>query len=80
MSREVKGERSVVVVSDLDPEADEKEIAETFEKYGRLQRVLVAKQRPWVALVYFDDKREARESARCLDGTLVALRFVQSHA
>ena len=73
MSREVKGVRSVVVVSDLDSEADEKEIAEYFEKYGRLDKVLVAKQRPWVALLYFEDRREAREAARCLDGTLVSL-------
>ena len=59
-----------MAVSDLWRGVDEKRLAKTFGKFGPLREVLVAKQPPWVAFVYFEEEEDA---AKCLEGVLVLL-------
>lgn len=77
MPSKVKGEQSKVYVGGLGEGADEMEIEQAFRTFGRLRHVWVARQPSGFAFVVFEDKRDAREAIRCLDGTLMNGRRVR---
>ena len=64
-----------VYVEGLPEGADKVEIRDAFKSFGQVRQVWVAEQQPWVASVYFEDKSEAMEAVRFLDGTLVPLEI-----
>lgn len=70
MFNKLKRESEAIVVSELWKDFDEKRLVKTFEKFGRLKEVLVARQPPWVAFVWFEGEWEV---LKCLDGVLVLL-------
>ena len=72
MTTTVKEEGLMVFVDNLGEGANGKEIADIFVKYGKLIKVMVARCKPWIAYVHFEDKKDAREAVRCLDTTLVS--------
>ena len=57
-----------VRVSGLDKEVDKSKIERTFKYFGRINHIWIARQPPWIAYVFFDDDRDAKEASRCLDG------------
>merc|ERR1712026_496895 len=66
-----------VYVGDLDPRTDKREVEEPFAKIGPLKNVWVARNPPGFAFIEFEDKRDAEDSVRGLDGTRVCGQRVQ---
>lgn len=58
-----------VYVGNLNSSASKYEIESAFAKYGPLRNVWVARNPPGFAFVEFEDKRDAEDSVRGLDGT-----------
>jgi RNA recognition motif-containing protein len=58
-----------VYVGNLNSSASKYEIESSFSKYGPLRNVWVARNPPGFAFVEFEDKRDAEDSVRGLDGT-----------
>uniref|UniRef100_U5EUP6 Putative rbp1-like protein n=1 Tax=Corethrella appendiculata TaxID=1370023 RepID=U5EUP6_9DIPT len=58
-----------VYVGNLGSSASKHEIESAFSKYGPLRNVWVARNPPGFAFVEFEDKRDAEDSVRGLDGT-----------
>lgn len=48
--------------------ASKHEIESLFSKYGQLRNVWVARNPPGFAFVEFEDKRDADDAVRALDG------------
>ncbi|GMP58039.1 hypothetical protein CsSME_00021857 [Camellia sinensis var. sinensis] len=59
---------SRVYVGNLDPRVTEGEIEDEFRIYGVLRSVWVARRPPGYAFVEFDDRRDALDAIRALDG------------
>nr|XP_043624913.1 serine/arginine-rich splicing factor RSZ21A-like [Erigeron canadensis] len=59
---------SRVYVGNLDPRVTEREIEDEFRVYGVLRNVWVARRPPGYAFVEFDDRRDALDAIRALDG------------
>ncbi|KAG8641753.1 serine/arginine-rich splicing factor RSZ21 [Manihot esculenta] len=57
-----------VYVGNLDPRVSEKDIEDEFKMYGVLRSVWVARRPPGYAFVEFDDRRDAMDAIRALDG------------
>lgn len=60
-----------VYVGNLNSSASKYEIEAAFSKYGPLRNVWVARNPPGFAFVEFEDKRDAEDAVRGLDGTYV---------
>ncbi|XP_065079857.1 uncharacterized protein Rbp1 isoform X2 [Ochlerotatus camptorhynchus] len=60
-----------VYVGNLGSSASKHEIESAFGKYGPLRNVWVARNPPGFAFVEFEDKRDAEDAVRSLDGTRV---------
>ncbi|CAD7082510.1 unnamed protein product [Hermetia illucens] len=58
-----------VYVGNLGSSASKYEIENAFGKYGPLRNVWVARNPPGFAFVEFEDRRDAEDAARALDGT-----------
>lgn len=58
-----------VYVGNLGSSASKHEIESAFGKYGPLRNVWVARNPPGFAFVEFEDKRDAEDAVRTLDGT-----------
>lgn len=58
-----------VYVGNLGSSASKHEVENSFEKYGQLRNVWVARNPPGFAFVEFEDRRDAEEAVRALDGT-----------
>lgn len=58
-----------VYVGNLGSSASKHEIESSFSKYGPLRNVWVARNPPGFAFVEFEDKRDAEDAVRALDGT-----------
>lgn len=71
-----------VYVGNLGSSASKYEIERVFCKYGPIRNVWVARNPPGFAFVEFEDSRDAEDSVRGLDGTLVSiflnLKFARS--
>ncbi|XP_071691010.1 serine/arginine-rich splicing factor RSZ21-like [Rutidosis leptorrhynchoides] len=59
---------SRVYVGNLDPRVSERELEDEFRVYGVLKNVWVARRPPGYAFVEFDDRRDALDAIRDLDG------------
>ncbi|XP_065874233.1 serine/arginine-rich splicing factor RSZ22-like isoform X1 [Euphorbia lathyris] len=57
-----------VYVGNLDPRVSERELEDEFRMYGVLRSVWVARRPPGYAFVEFDDRRDAMDAIRALDG------------
>uniref|UniRef100_A0A1Q3FUM1 Putative rna-binding protein 1 n=1 Tax=Culex tarsalis TaxID=7177 RepID=A0A1Q3FUM1_CULTA len=57
-----------VYVGNLGSSASKHEIESAFGKYGPLRNVWVARNPPGFAFVEFEDKRDAEDACRSLDG------------
>lgn len=64
-----------VYVGNLGSSASKYEIENAFGKYGPLRNVWVARNPPGFAFVEFEDRRDAEDAARALDGTWVLFRL-----
>lgn len=60
-----------VYVGNLGSSASKHEVESAFGKYGPLRNVWVARNPPGFAFVEFEDKRDAEDAVRSLDGTRV---------
>lgn len=58
-----------VYVGNLGSSASKHEIESAFGKYGPLRNVWVARNPPGFAFVEFEDKRDAEDACRSLDGS-----------
>uniref|UniRef100_T1GP77 RRM domain-containing protein n=1 Tax=Megaselia scalaris TaxID=36166 RepID=T1GP77_MEGSC len=58
-----------VYVGNLGSSASKYEIENAFSKYGPLRNVWVARNPPGFAFVEFEDRRDAEDAVRGLDGT-----------
>ncbi|CAN6441114.1 unnamed protein product [Victoria cruziana] len=59
---------SRVYVGNLDPRVTEHELEDQFRVYGVLRSVWVARRPPGYAFIEFDDRRDALDAIRALDG------------
>ncbi|KAK9149920.1 hypothetical protein Scep_008677 [Stephania cephalantha] len=59
---------SRVYVGNLDPRVTERELEDEFRVYGVLRSVWVARRPPGYAFIDFDDRRDALDAIRELDG------------
>ncbi|KAF6157345.1 hypothetical protein GIB67_004283 [Kingdonia uniflora] len=59
---------SRVYVGNLDPRVTERELEDEFRVFGVLRNVWVARKPPGYAFVEFDDRRDALDAIRALDG------------
>lgn len=57
-----------VYVGNLGSSASKHEIENAFGKYGQLRNVWVARNPPGFAFVEFEDRRDAEDAVRALDG------------
>ncbi|KAM8703229.1 hypothetical protein ACLKA7_007933 [Drosophila subpalustris] len=58
-----------VYVGNLGSSASKYDIENAFSKYGPLRNVWVARNPPGFAFVEFEDRRDAEDATRALDGT-----------
>ncbi|XP_023173578.1 RNA-binding protein 1 isoform X2 [Drosophila hydei] len=58
-----------VYVGNLGSSASKYEIENAFSKYGPLKNVWIARNPPGFAFVEFEDRRDAEDATRALDGT-----------
>ena len=56
-------------VGDLPNHVRREDLEDTFDRYGRLKSVWVARNPPGFAFVEFEDPRDAKDAAKELDGT-----------
>ncbi|XP_042494286.1 serine/arginine-rich splicing factor RSZ22-like [Macadamia integrifolia] len=59
---------SRVYVGNLDPRVTERELEDEFRVYGVIRSIWVARKPPGYAFVDFDDRRDAQDAIRDLDG------------
>ncbi|CAA3006947.1 serine arginine-rich splicing factor RSZ21A-like isoform X2 [Olea europaea subsp. europaea] len=59
---------SRVYVGNLDPRVSERDLEDEFRIYGVLRSVWVARRPPGYAFIEFDDRRDALDAIRDLDG------------
>ncbi|KAL2559730.1 Serine/arginine-rich splicing factor RSZ22 [Forsythia ovata] len=59
---------SRVYVGNLDPRVSERDLEDEFRIYGVLRSVWVARRPPGYAFIDFDDRRDALDAIRTLDG------------
>ncbi|XP_010278048.1 PREDICTED: serine/arginine-rich splicing factor RSZ22-like [Nelumbo nucifera] len=59
---------SRVYVGNLDPRVTERELEDEFRVFGVLRSVWVARKPPGYAFIDFDDRRDAQDAIRELDG------------
>lgn len=59
---------SRVYVGNLDPRVTERELEDEFRKYGVIRSVWVARRPPGYAFIDFDDRRDAEDAIREIDG------------
>ncbi|KAG1326644.1 serine/arginine-rich splicing factor RSZ21A [Cocos nucifera] len=59
---------SRVYVGNLDPRVTDRDLEDEFREYGVLRSVWVARRPPGYAFVEFDDRRDALDAIRDLDG------------
>ncbi|GAB2275357.1 Serine/arginine-rich splicing factor rsz21 [Dionaea muscipula] len=57
-----------VYVGNLDPRVSERELEDEFRLFGVLRSVWVARRPPGYAFIEFDDRRDALDAIRALDG------------
>jgi len=60
-----------VYVGGLPERVDRRELEDTFERFGRLENVWVARNPPGFAFILFEDDRDAADAVRYLDGTRI---------
>ncbi|KAH0643657.1 hypothetical protein KY289_034631 [Solanum tuberosum] len=61
-------EMSRVYVGNLDPRVTERELEDEFRVFGVIRSVWVARRPPGYAFIDFDDRRDAQDAIRDLDG------------
>ncbi|PIA40464.1 hypothetical protein AQUCO_02500278v1 [Aquilegia coerulea] len=59
---------SRIYVGNVDPRVTERELEDDFRVYGVIRSVWVARKPPGYAFVEFDDRRDALDAIRALDG------------
>ncbi|GAA0184600.1 RNA splicing factor [Lithospermum erythrorhizon] len=57
-----------VYVGNLDPRVSERELEDEFRHFGTIRSVWVARRPPGYAFLEFDDRRDAEDAIRELDG------------
>ena len=73
-SRDSRGDRDrdsgcKLYVGDLPNDARREDLEDTFDRFGRVKSVWVARNPPGFAFVEFEDSRDAKDAAAELDGT-----------
>jgi len=66
-----------VYIGNLDQHVTPQELQEMFQKYGTIQGVWVARSPPGFAFVTFEDKRDAEDATRDLDGAQISGRRIR---
>ncbi|KAG6409706.1 hypothetical protein SASPL_127748 [Salvia splendens] len=66
---------SRVYVGNLDPRVTERELEDEFRVFGVIRSVWVARRPPGYAFIDFDDRRDAQDAIRDLDGLIWNLNF-----
>ena len=61
-------DRCKVYVGRLDRDARESELEHEFSRFGRIDKVWMARNPPGFAYVYFEDERDAADAVDRLDG------------
>jgi arginine/serine-rich splicing factor 7 len=64
-------------VGDLGSNASKQDLEDAFSYYGPLQNVWVARNPPGFAFVEFEDRRDAEDAVRGLDGRTICGRRVR---
>ncbi|KAL8536822.1 hypothetical protein ACS0TY_012118 [Phlomoides rotata] len=59
---------SRVYVGNLDPRVSERELEDEFRAFGVIRSVWVARRPPGYAFIDFDDRRDAQDAIKELDG------------
>ncbi|KAL8504320.1 hypothetical protein ACS0TY_022887 [Phlomoides rotata] len=59
---------SRVYVGNLDPRVTERELEDEFRAFGVIRSVWVARRPPGYAFIDFDDRRDAQDAIREIDG------------
>ncbi|KAL2517463.1 Serine/arginine-rich splicing factor RSZ22 [Abeliophyllum distichum] len=59
---------SRVYIGNLDPRVTERELEDEFRTFGVIRSVWVARRPPGYAFIDFDDRRDAQDAIRELDG------------
>ncbi|KIY98074.1 RNA-binding protein 1 [Monoraphidium neglectum] len=57
-----------IYIGQLAPDISERELEDSFARYGRLRNVWVARKPPGFAFVEFEDSRDAEDAVKNLDG------------
>ena len=60
-----------IFVGGLDRYSDTSEVERAFKRYGPVQNVWVARNPPGFGFVVMEDRRDAEDAVRALDGTYV---------
>ncbi|THU70451.1 hypothetical protein C4D60_Mb08t25140 [Musa balbisiana] len=60
-----------IYVGNLDPRTTARELEDEFRVFGVLRSVWVARKPPGFAFIDFDDRRDAQDAIRDLDGVIV---------
>ncbi|KAM7263529.1 hypothetical protein ACFE04_001212 [Oxalis oulophora] len=64
---------SRVYVGNLDPQVTERELEDAFHVFGTIRSVWVARRPPGYAFIDFDDRRDATDAIRDLDGDVAGV-------
>ncbi|XP_022881515.1 serine/arginine-rich splicing factor RSZ22A-like [Olea europaea var. sylvestris] len=67
---------SRVYVGNLDPRVTERELEDEFRTFGVIRSVWVARRPPGYAFIDFDDRRDAQDAIRELDGRIIEIYIV----
>jgi len=66
-----------VYIGNLDQHVTPQELQDMFQKFGTIQGVWVARSPPGFAFVTFEDKRDAEDATRELDGAQISGRRIR---
>ncbi|EPS60072.1 hypothetical protein M569_14729, partial [Genlisea aurea] len=70
---------SRVYVGNLDPRVTERELEDEFRVFGVIRSVWVARRPPGYAFIDFDDRRDAQDAIRELDGCIISFSLTGKH-
>eukprot|EP00602_Paraphysomonas_sp_CaronLab_P012098 CAMPEP_0185042206 /NCGR_PEP_ID=MMETSP1103-20130426/42215_1 /TAXON_ID=36769 /ORGANISM="Paraphysomonas bandaiensis, Strain Caron Lab Isolate" /LENGTH=265 /DNA_ID=CAMNT_0027582233 /DNA_START=42 /DNA_END=840 /DNA_ORIENTATION=+ len=69
---------STVYVGNLDFDANSGDLRREFDRYGRLRDVWVARRPPGFAFVEFEDRRDAEDAVRDMDGRYILNKRIRA--
>merc|ERR1712072_818867 len=66
--RAKKRTMSKIYLGNLSSNVDDRDIEDTFGKFGRIENIWIARKPPGFAFVTYDDPRDAEDATREMDG------------